>query len=130
MKKGNVCPRDYFERGITNGAYWYELRGGMQDFNYLHSNCFEVTFELSCCKFPHAKTLPKEWRLNKEPLMAFIEATHWGVKGFVLNEQGEPVLDADVVVEGINHNVTTSNRGEYWRLLRPGQYSVYATAYG
>lgn len=102
----------------------------MQDFNYVHSNCFEVTFELSCCKFPNASTLPQEWHDNKESLLAFIEATHWGVKGLVLTEKGEAILDADVVVLGINHNVTTSNRGEYWRLLLPGTYEMFATAYG
>lgn len=104
--------------------------GGMQDFNYVHSNCLEVTFELSCCKFPDAQTLPTEWENNKEPLLRFMEASHWGVKGLVTNERDEAVLDADVVVVGIDHNVTTSNRGEYWRLLLPGTYEMYATAYG
>lgn len=104
--------------------------GGMQDFNYVHSNCFEVTFELSCCKFPPASTLSLEWGQNKEPLLQYIEAVHWGVKGLVSDSNGEAVLDADVVVIGINHNVTTSNKGEYWRLLLPGEYQIYATAYG
>ncbi|XP_074039541.1 carboxypeptidase D svr [Leptinotarsa decemlineata] len=130
MKPGNACKEDSFEQGITNGANWYEVRGGMQDFNYVHSNCFEVTFELSCCKFPLASTLPQEWRNNKESLLRFIEASHWGVKGLVTNERGEAVLDADVVVVGISHNITTSNRGEYWRLLLPGTYEMYSTAYG
>jgi carboxypeptidase D len=53
----------------------------MQDFNYLHSNCFEVTFELSCCKYPLAKELQSEWVKNKESMISFIEAIHWGVKG-------------------------------------------------
>jgi Zinc carboxypeptidase len=53
----------------------------MQDFNYLHSNCFEVTFELSCCKYPSAKELKNEWAKNKESMISFIEAIHWGVKG-------------------------------------------------
>lgn len=59
-----------------------------------------------------------------------MEAVHWGVKGVVTNEKREPILDADVVVDGIGHNVTTSNRGEYWRLLLPGTYQMYAAAYG
>uniref|UniRef100_A0A6P7FUX0 Carboxypeptidase D n=1 Tax=Diabrotica virgifera virgifera TaxID=50390 RepID=A0A6P7FUX0_DIAVI len=130
MKKGNACKDDTFDQGITNGAFWYEVRGGMQDFNYVHSNCFEVTFELSCCKFPLAKTLPQEWANNKEALLTFMESTHWGVKGLVRNENGDAVLDADVVVVGITHNVTTSNRGEYWRLLLPGRYQMYAVAFG
>lgn len=104
--------------------------GGMQDFNYLHSNCFEVTFELSCCKFPPPSQLPEFWNLNKESLLSFVESSHWGVKGFVQDENGEPVLDADVVIDGVNHNVTTSNKGEYWRLLLPGEYKMYAAAYG
>lgn len=102
----------------------------MQDFNYVHSNCFEVTFELSCCKFPWAKTLPSEWNKNKEPMLSFMEATHWGVKGVVTDEHGEPILDADIIVDQINHNVTTSNKGEYWRLLVPGTYTLRAASYG
>jgi carboxypeptidase D len=57
--------------------------GGMQDFNYIHSNCFEVTFELSCCKFPNASVLPMEWANNKESLLSFMEAAHMGVKGMM-----------------------------------------------
>jgi len=57
--------------------------GGMQDFNYVHSNCFEVTFELSCCKFPNASVLPVEWANNKESLLSFMEAVHMGVKGMM-----------------------------------------------
>lgn len=130
MQSGKACKPDHFDKGITNGAFWYEVRGGMQDFNYVHSNCFEVTFELSCCKFPKAETLLDEWRHNKESLLQYIEATHWGVKGLVVDRNNEAILDADVVVVGINHNVTTSNRGEFWRLLLPGQYEMYASAFG
>lgn len=46
---------------------------GMNDFSYLHTNCFEVTVELSCDKFPHASELPIEWENNKESLLVYME---------------------------------------------------------
>ena len=124
MKKGDVCDKDHFENGITNGAKWYDVPGGMEDFNYLHSNCFEITMELSCCKYPPASELPKEWELNKESLIQYIEATQMGVYGVVLDEDGKPLEGATVVVEGIDHNVTTTENGEFWRLLTPGNYRL------
>lgn len=102
----------------------------MQDYNYVHSNCFEVTFELSCCKFPRVEQLAKEWANNKESLLSFMESVHMGMKGLVTDKGKQPIADAYVMVEGINHNVTTTDRGEYWRLLVPGEYNVFAVAPG
>lgn len=46
----------------------------MQDFNYLHTNCFEVTVELGCDKFPPEEELFLGWNENQEALLAFMEA--------------------------------------------------------
>lgn len=46
----------------------------MQDFNYLHTNCFEVTVELGCDKFPPEDELFLVWNDNQEALIAFMEA--------------------------------------------------------
>jgi len=131
MHKGNICPGDAFPGGVINGAQWYDVPGGMEDFNYLTSNCFEITMELSCCKYPMGRELTKEWQNNKESLLQFMEATHMGVKGLVMDEAGAPVQDAVVTVKGIKHNIITTKQGEYWRLLTPGTYTlqVYAVDY-
>ena len=80
MTKGNACDGDRFDQGITNGAKWYDVPGGMEDFNYVHSNCFEITMELSFCKYPSGSTLSTEWDLNRDSMMKYMEATHLGIK--------------------------------------------------
>ena len=130
MFRGNLCPGDHFKDGVTNGAQWYDVPGGMEDFNYLHSNCFEITMELSCCKYPKGSELPREWSNNKESMLKYMEATHMGIKGVVRDDSGAPVHLAVVQVEGINHNMTTTEQGEYWRLLTAGTYTVTVSALG
>lgn len=49
----------------------------MNDFSYLHTNCFEVTVELSCDKFPHASELPIEWENNRESLLTYMEQVYY-----------------------------------------------------
>ncbi|XP_064099961.1 carboxypeptidase D-like isoform X2 [Macrobrachium nipponense] len=131
MFNGNLCEGDNFRSGITNGAAWYDVKGGMQDFNYVFGSCSEVTFELSCCKYPKASGLVEEWINNRESMVAFMEQTHMGVKGLVTDADTDASLPGMFVsVEEINYNITTSNRGEYWRLLMPGEYTLVAQGFG
>ena len=67
-----LCHCDTFSAGISNGAEWYLVDNGMQDFNYLFSNCMEITLELSCVKKPDEERLQTEWEYNKESLLSYL----------------------------------------------------------
>ncbi|XP_071515213.1 carboxypeptidase E-like [Panulirus ornatus] len=128
--------------GVTNGAAWYSVSGGMQDFNYLSSNDLEVTLEVGCDKYPSASSLQQEWLDNKDALMEYMWQIHTGVKGIVRDSvtgQGIPsavihvknvtrINDTHIRDEHLNHDVTSVHDGDYWRLLTPGEYEVSATA--
>jgi hypothetical protein len=68
----------------------------MQDFNYAHSNCFEMTFELTCCKFVPENTLRHQWELNKRPMLEYMKKVHMGVKGRSKNKFILFTLEFDV----------------------------------
>ncbi|KAM6400653.1 LOW QUALITY PROTEIN: putative carboxypeptidase X1 [Pluvialis apricaria] len=129
-----LCHYDDFIRfgNIINGANWHTVPGSMNDFSYLHTNCFEITVELSCDKFPHASELPAEWGEQPgSPLLLYMEQVHRGIKGVVRDRDTEQgIANAIISVDGINHDVRTAFDGDYWRLLNPGEYEVTARAEG
>uniref|UniRef100_A0A674EVG4 AE binding protein 1a n=1 Tax=Salmo trutta TaxID=8032 RepID=A0A674EVG4_SALTR len=102
----------------------------MNDFSYLHTNCFELSVFLGCDKFPHESELPLEWENNREALLSFIEQVHRGIKGIVRDMEGKPLANATISVDGIKHDVKTAAAGDYWRLLNPGEYRVTARVDG
>merc|ERR1719225_630578 len=118
--------------GITNGAAWYSVPGGMQDFNYLASNDFEITLELGCDKYPPASSLAGEWEDNKRSLVEFLWAAHWGGKGgATVHVRNISRTDRHARVEAdIRHDVTTAAGGDYWRLLTDGEYEIIVQAEG
>ncbi|CAB3382035.1 Hypothetical predicted protein [Cloeon dipterum] len=133
MHRGEPCKAGTpsFNQGITNGASWYPLTGGMQDFNYVWNGCMEVTIEMSCCKYPARSQLPKFWEQNRLPLVKYLAEAHRGVQGFVQDENGNPIEKASLKVKSREVGFHTTKYGEFWRVLLPGQYilSVFAEGY-
>jgi len=120
-----------FFHGITNGADWYTIDGGMQDWNYHWMGCNEITVELSNTFIPSAAQIPTYWSQNRNSLLAYMDTALIGVRGLVTDAAtGEP-LDATVTVVGRDHAVYTDpDVGDYHRMLLPGTYNLTFTAAG
>ncbi|KYR02809.1 peptidase M14 family protein [Tieghemostelium lacteum] len=122
---------DFFA-GIVNGANWYSLEGGMQDWVYDNTNGFEVTIELSNVKTPHDIELPTFWDDNKQALKKFMELPlKCGIYGQVLDSNTKKPLTATISMTKIKHRISTwPSTGEYSRMLDYGIYNVTASAAG
>ncbi|XP_017038217.2 carboxypeptidase D isoform X6 [Drosophila kikkawai] len=132
MSRGVACKSatPAFENGITNGAAWYPLTGGMQDYNYVWYGCMEITLEISCCKYPPAYELKKYWEDNQLSMIKFLAEAHRGVQGFVFDPAGMPIERASIKIKGRDVGFQTTKYGEFWRILLPGYYKVEVFAEG
>ena len=113
-----------FRDGIVNGAEWYVLYGGYQDWTYRTHGDMQLTIELSKDKWPdynnnqyhrhhqhhHGdddiyQNLEHYWETNREAAFNYMAMAHRGIKGFVRDAQGNPVRDAVIRV----HEYTVSH---------------------
>lgn len=130
MSEGKPCPgnkQEGFPNGIINGAKWYAVTGGMQDYNYIFHGTMEITLEVSCCKHPKASTLQQHWLDNRKALIAYVYEALRGVKGFVTDEEdGRPLKGVQLFIQGrdIPKPFLTTPDGEYWRILLDGNYTL------
>lgn len=126
------CPmfQETFPEGITNGAAWYSVTGGMQDWNYVYAGVFEITLELGCAKYPLGKELVNFWKDNREALVTYIEQVHRGAYGYVRSSIGTAIVNATITIGTSPHVVYSGSNGEYWRLLLPGRYNLTVEADG
>ncbi|KAL2324664.1 hypothetical protein Fmac_023722 [Flemingia macrophylla] len=129
----NMSLSKEFLGGITNGAAWYPLYGGMQDWNYIHAGCFELTLEVSDDKWPGAAELPILWRYNKMSMLNLVASlVKTGVHGRIYSSGDGRPLPGSITVRGINYTVRAGKTfGDYHRLLAPrDKYEVVATMPG
>nr|CAD7198618.1 unnamed protein product [Timema douglasi] len=127
MHQGIQCQAGMplFENGITNGAAWYPMTGGMQDYNYVWHGCMELTLELSCCKYPPPEELPDFWEENRNAMLVFLSQAQRGVRGLVMDSlTREAIPGAQFRIDNRAIGFNTSKRGEFWRILLPGNYTL------
>jgi PKD repeat protein len=125
---------DFMNNGITNGAVWYIITGGMQDYMNFFRFCRESTLEISDVKLLPASQLVAHWNYNYRSLLNYIEQSNYGLNGIVTDSiTGQP-LRAKVFIQGFDKDssyvYTDPQVGDYNRLLKAGTYNVTFTASG
>ena len=122
-----------FKGGITNGAAWYPLYGGNQDWEYINTGCMFITVEANEQKWPKEQRLPALIADHRGATLALARAALGGVTGVVVDAAtGERVAGARVTVLGREKSSTPAKgpSGEFFRTLLPGTYVLRASAPG
>lgn len=124
-------PAGYFtgisSSGVTNGADWYVVDGGRQDWVNHTAHGREVTIEVSNTKLPAASTLPNYWNYNYDALLSYLEQALYGIHGIVHDPYGNP-LAATISISGHDTSYTTISTdpavGDFYRYISPGTYTL------
>lgn len=112
-----------FPGGITNGAEWYVVRGGMQDWSYTWHNDLQITLELSHRKWPNYSEIPNYYKNNRDSMLKFMKQVHQGV-GIKLNRKnvsGEVLIKQVTPVEKDLGSYAFKN-SEFYKVLPEGEY--------
>ena len=101
----------------------------MQDYNYRMTNCFEITIEMGCYKYPFATDLKGYWQQHKFSLLHYLELVHEGIAGMIFDSATQaPIVDAEIslIQPGQEAHPVKSVKpyGDFWRVIAPGNYTV------
>ena len=126
---------DTYSSGITNGAAWYMIGGGRQDYMNGYAQCREMTIECSSTKKPSGSQMPSFWNINKDAIFAFANQVLYGIHGTVTDAATqEPIGDATITLVGHDDQYSTVSTqlpgGDFHRPVKAGTYTVKVTATG
>ncbi|MEI6455819.1 MAG: M14 family zinc carboxypeptidase [bacterium] len=131
-------PASYFNlmnNGVTNGAEWYIIYGGRQDYMNYYRGCREVTLEVSNTKLLPSNQLIKLWNYNHNSLLNYLERVNYGLQGVITDTvTGEPIDSVKVYISGFDKDnswvYSKLPSGFYTRPIFDGSYNVTFSATG
>ena len=98
---------------------------------------------MSCDKRPHSRSLATHWDDNYPALLALLGSVHTGVRGLTMDTEGNilagvrisvrsewsgpgPMLTRCTLHRGLEREVRSNERGEFWLVVLPGEYRLRA----
>ena len=112
-----------FENGITNGADWYVVKGGMQDWSYVFHNDLQITVELSQRKWPSYFYIPQYYKENKQSMLSYMSSIHQGA-GFKVGDNRDGSVKVTNITNGQNVDLGKFGfkSGEFYKVLPEGLF--------
>ena len=123
-----------YNNGITNGAQWYMIGGGRQDYMNGYAQCRELTIECSNTKLPNGSQLPTFWNINKNSIFAFMNQCLYGIHGTVTDASNNQPLNATITIANHDNEFSIVEShlpaGDYHRPIKGGTYDITFTCFG
>ena len=118
--------------GITNGAQWYIVAGGRQDWVTLGQGCREITIELSDTKCLAESELNKHWTYNKNALLNYHKEILKGFYGVIVDAlTNQPVKAKIQMIPNVQYSeISTDNLGFFQRMTSAGTHKIKVVAEG
>ncbi len=124
----------YLNNGITNGADWYMISGGRQDYVtwFLHGR--EVTIELDNYFITPVERLENLWNYNYRSFLNYTKQCLYGIRGIITDSITSQPLKAKIEIS--DHDADSSfiysdsTWGNYHRLIYEGAYNLRFSAPG
>lgn len=120
--------------GITNGADWYMIGGGRQDYMNGYRQCREITIECSTTKNPSASQLPTFWNYNHNAILTYMEQCLNGIHGVVRDAYTRQVISgATITVQSHDDEysiVSSHDVGDFHRPIKGGSWTLDITKTG
>ena len=116
---------------VTNGADWYIIHGGCQDWCYETRGEIDTTIELCVSHNPPASQIDPIVADNIPAMLYQARMSGRGIRGLVTDaDTGEP-LNATISIPEIGKDVyTDSDVGDYHRMVESGTYTVVCSVAG
>ncbi|MBR4135795.1 MAG: T9SS type A sorting domain-containing protein [Bacteroidales bacterium] len=120
--------------GVTEGGDWYVITGSRQDYYNYYLQCREVTIEVSDNKVAQSNYLPYYWNYIYHSYLNFLREAQHGFRGVVTDSITGAPLEATVVVESHDDNVSFVSshlpEGDYQRPIKGGTWQVTYSSTG
>ena len=112
-----------FPGGVTNGADWYVVKGGMQDWSYFWFKDLQITVELSTTKWPAYSEIAGFYKSNRDSMFHFMKAVHHGA-GFKIQRSK---ASGTVAIEQISPAKSSLgsyafNDSQFYKVMPEGEY--------